>query len=73
MTKKFGRTRMKPVSTTVGVSPAVRVFDSMKVIFPGMSISNKCICRHKYKENQEQDVLRTDNINMLAQDHISLY
>lgn len=36
---------VRPVSTTVGVSPAVRVNDSIKVIFPGMSISNRCICR----------------------------
>lgn len=34
----------RPVSTMVGVSPAVRVFDSIKAIFPGMSISNRWIC-----------------------------
>jgi hypothetical protein len=35
---------VRPVSTIVGVSPAVRVSDSIKVIFPGMSISKRCIC-----------------------------
>lgn len=34
---------VRPVSTIVGTSPAVRVFDSKKVIFPGMSISKRCI------------------------------
>lgn len=56
LAKIFGKTRLKPVSTIVGVSPAVRVFDSIKVIFPGMSISNRCICRHKSIENQVQTI-----------------
>lgn len=34
------------MSTMVGVSPAVRDFDSIKVIFPGMSISKRCICAY---------------------------
>lgn len=35
------------MSTMVGVSPAVSVFDSMNVILPGMSISKRCICHEK--------------------------
>ena len=38
------RMNIIPVSTMVGVWPAVRVFDSIKVIFPGISISKRCIC-----------------------------
>lgn len=34
----------KPVSTIVGCSPAVSVFDSLNVIFPGISMSKRCIC-----------------------------
>lgn len=43
MVKYEVKENIKPVSTMVGVSPAVRVFDSIKVIFPGMSMSKRCI------------------------------
>lgn len=36
--------RQAGVSTTVKVSPCVSVSDSLKVILPGMSISNRCTC-----------------------------
>lgn len=65
LAKIISKTILKPVSTIVGVSPAVSVFDSIKVIFPGMSISNKCICRHKSKDTKYKPIKNNSKENQV--------
>jgi len=70
------REHIRPVSTIVGVSPAVRVFDSIKVIFPGMSISKRCICRigsmSEITQQQSKHILKTMHELFTSQNSIQL-
>lgn len=59
-----------PVSTMVGASPAVSVFDSMKVILPGMSISKRCICYEKNKCYRECYMIR-QKVPILAEGYLN--